>query len=271
MDGACLSNVPRDTIAVMPPTLESKTALITGASKGVGKGIALELARCGCHIAVNYSSDARGAEATAAEVRAAGGQAITVQADVGLAADVDRMFADMLRQFPRLDILVNNAGTQTWKALLDLEEAEWDRVIRTNLKGCFLCTRRAGRHMREHGGGSIVNIGSGCNKIPFPNLSSYTASKGGIEMFTKSAAIELAQYGIRVNCIAPGAIEIERTMQEAPDYGKTWAGVTPLGRVGLPLDVARAVAFLASGAADFITGQTLFVDGGLFSHPVWPY
>jgi NAD(P)-dependent dehydrogenase (short-subunit alcohol dehydrogenase family) len=255
----------------MPLSLESKTALVTGASKGVGKGIALELARCGCHIAVNYNSDATGAEATASEVRALGRQAIVVQADAGRADQVDRMFTDVLHHFPRLDILVNNAGTQTWKPLLDLEEAEWDAVIRTNLKGCFLCTQRAGRHMREKGGGSIVNIGSGCNKVPFPNLSNYTASKGGIEMFTKSAAIELARYGIRVNCVAPGAIEIERTLQEASDYGKTWAGVTPLGRVGQPLDVARAVAFLASESAEFITGQTLFVDGGLFSQPVWPY
>jgi NAD(P)-dependent dehydrogenase (short-subunit alcohol dehydrogenase family) len=251
--------------------LESKTALITGASKGVGKGIALELARCGCHIAVNYNSDPRGAHATAAEIRALGRQAIVVQADAGLADDVDRMFAEVLAAFPRLDIMVNNAGTQTWKPLLDLEEAEWDRVIRTNLKGCFLCTQRAGRHMRERGGGAIVNIGSGCNKIPFPNLSNYTASKGGIEMFTKSAAIELAQFGIRVNCVAPGAIEIERTMQEASDYAKTWARVTPLKRVGQPLDVARAVAFLVSDSAAFITGQTMFVDGGLFTHPVWPY
>jgi len=255
----------------MPLSLESKTALVTGASKGVGKGIALELARCGCHIAVNYNSDATGAEATASEVRALGRQAILVQADAGRADHVDRMFTEVLHHFPRLDILVNNAGTQTWKPLLDLEEAEWDAVIRTNLKGCFLCTQRAGRHMREKGGGSIVNIGSGCNKVPFPNLSNYTASKGGIEMFTKSAAIELARYGIRVNCVAPGAIEIERTLQEASDYGKTWAGVTPLGRVGQPLDVARAVAFLVSESAEFITGQTLFVDGGLFSQPVWPY
>ena len=251
--------------------LESKTALITGASKGVGKGIALELAACGCSIAVNYNSDAAGAEATAQAVRALGREAFTVQADTGVAADVDRMFAETLRRFPQLDILVNNAGTQAWKALLDMQEDEWDRVIRTNLKGCFLCTQRAARHMREQGGGAIVNIGSGCNKIPFPNLSSYTASKGGIDMFTKSAAIELGQYGIRVNCVAPGAIEIERTKQEAPEYGQTWSGVTPLGRVGQPLDVARAVAFLAGSAADFITGQTIFVDGGLFSQPVWPY
>jgi len=252
-------------------TLESKTALVTGASKGVGKGIALELARCGCDVAVNFNSDAAGAAATADELRGLGQKAIVVQADVGLAADVDRMLGEVTRQFPRLDILVNNAGMQTWKALLDLEESEWDRVIRTNLKGCFLCTQRAGRHMREHGGGCIINIGSGCNKTPFPNLSNYTASKGGIEMFTKSAALELAQYGVRVNCVAPGAIEIERTKLEAADYGKTWAGLTPLGRVGQPLDVARAVAFLASAEADFITGQTVYVDGGLFSQPIWPY
>ncbi len=250
--------------------LEARTALVTGASKGVGKGIALELARAGCHVAVNYNSDAAGAEATAAEIRSLGRRAFTVQADAGAAADVDRMFHETEREFPRLDILVNNAGTQVWKPLLELEEAEWDDVIRTNLKGCFLCTQRAGRRMREHGG-SIINIGSGCNQRPFPNLSSYTASKGGIEMFTKSAAIELARYRIRVNCVAPGAIEIERTRQEAGDYAKTWAAVTPLGRVGQPRDVARAVVFLAGGAADFITGQTLFVDGGLFTHPIWPY
>jgi len=255
----------------MPLPLESKTALITGASKGVGKGIALELARCGCDIAVNYNSDAPGAAATTAEVRALGRRAITVQADVGVAAAVDGMFGAVLREFSRLDILVNNAGMQTWKALLDLEEAEWDRVIRTNLKGCFLCTQRAGRHMREQGGGSIVNIGSGCNKIPFPNLANYTASKGGIEMFTKSAAVELGQYGIRVNCVAPGAIEIERTKLEAGNYAGTWAGLTPMGRVGQPLDVARAVVFLASEAGEFITGQTIWVDGGLFSRPAWPY
>jgi NAD(P)-dependent dehydrogenase (short-subunit alcohol dehydrogenase family) len=251
--------------------LEGKTALVTGASKGVGKGIALELARCGCDIAVNYNTDAGGAGAAVAEICAAGRRALAVQADVGIGADVNRMFQQVLGEFPHLEILVNNAGMQTWKAMLDLEEAEWDAVIRTNLKGCFLCTQRAGRHMREHGGGSIVNIGSGCNKIPFPNLSNYTASKGGIEMFTKSAAIELGRYGIRVNCVAPGAIEIERTKQESPDYAGTWAPLTPLGRVGQTIDVARAVAFLVSESADFITGQTVWVDGGLFSHPIWPY
>jgi NAD(P)-dependent dehydrogenase (short-subunit alcohol dehydrogenase family) len=251
--------------------LESKVALVTGASKGVGKGIALELARAGAQVVVNYNRDGAGAEATVAEIRGMGREAFSVQADVGVAADVDRMFAQALERFPRLDILVNNAGVQTWKPLLDLTEAEWDRTIDTNLKGCFLCTQRAARHMRERGRGRIINIGSGCNRIAFPNLVDYTASKGGIEMFTKVAAVELGRYQITVNCVAPGAVEIERTKLEAGDYAGTWAKLTPLGRVGQPADVARAVVFLASDAAEFITGQTIWVDGGLFSKPSWPY
>ena len=250
--------------------LESKTALVTGASKGVGKGIALELARAGANIVVNYNTDSAGADATLAGIRAIGREAVAIQGDVGMAPDVDRMFAHALEEFPRLDILVNNAGVQTWKPLLDLTEAEWDRTLRTNLKGCFLCTQRAARHMRGTGG-RIINIGSGCNKVAFPNLVDYTASKGGIEMFTKVAAVELGQYRITVNCVAPGAVEIERTQLEAGDYAVTWAKLTPLGRVGQPVDVGRAVVFLASDAAEFITGQTIWVDGGLFSKPSWPY
>ncbi len=255
----------------MPARLEGKNALVTGASKGVGKGIALELGRQGCNVAVNYHTDRAGAEQTVEELRAMGRQAFAVQADVGVAAEVDRMFETVFQQFPRLDILVNNAGVQTWKPLLELSEQEWDRVINTNLKGCFLCTQRAARHMKEQGGGVIINIGSGCNKWPFLRLVDYTASKGGIEMFTKVAAWELGPYKIRVNCVAPGAIEIERTRLEAPDYAGTWARVTPLGRVGYPTDVARVVAFLASDEAEFVTGQTIWVDGGLFTRPVWPY
>jgi NAD(P)-dependent dehydrogenase (short-subunit alcohol dehydrogenase family) len=251
--------------------LDNHAALVTGASKGIGKGIALELARAGCDVAINYHGDREGAENTAAEIRASGRRAIVVQANVGDSKAVDRMFDTVLGEFSRLDILVNNAGVQTWKPLLELTEAEWDRTLSTNLKGCFLCTQRAARHMKEHGGGRIVNIGSGCNKVPFPNLVDYTASKGGIEMFTKSAAVELGRYGIRVNCVAPGAIEIERTKHEAGDYAGTWSALTPLGRVGEPSDIARAVLFLASDGGDFITGQTIWVDGGLFTHPAWPY
>lgn len=254
----------------MGQELLGKTALVTGASKGVGKGIALELARHGCRVIVNYNTDAAGAAATVSEIEAAGGRALAVQANVGDAAQVDAMFAQVREQAGALDILVNNAGVQTWKPLLELTEAEWDRVIGTNLKGAFLCTQRAARMMLERGG-AIVNIGSGCNKVAFPNLVDYTASKGGVEQFTKVAAVELGPYRIRVNCVAPGAIEIERTKEEASDYGETWAKLTPLGRVGVPLDVGRAVAFLVSPEADFITGQTIWVDGGLFTRPAWPY
>src|SRR5258708_22311679 len=160
--------------------LSAKTALVTGAAKGIGKGIALELAAQGCDVAINDYSDATGAEATASEIRALGRRALVVLGNVGVATDVDGMFHAVFQQFPRLDILVNNAGVQTWKALLDLEEREWDRTIATNLKGCYLCTQRAGRHMKDNGGGRIVNIGSGCNKVAFPKLVYYTAHSGGI-------------------------------------------------------------------------------------------
>ncbi len=251
--------------------LNGKTALVTGASKGIGRGIALELARLGCDVAVNFNSDCEGAKVTAAAVQEAGRRAFTIQADVGSKAGVDAMFGRVFEIFSRLDILVNNAGIQVLKPLLDLDENDWDRVLDTNLKGCFLCTQRAAAHMKEHGGGRIVNIGSGCNKVPFPKLASYTASKGGIEMFTKVAAVELAPLGITVNCVAPGAVEIERTMHEAGDYGVTWSALTPLGRVGTPADVAAVVAFLAGDSAGFVNGQTIWVDGGLFTKPQWPY
>lgn len=144
-------------------------------------------------------------------------------------------------------------------------------MIDTNLKGCFLCTQQAARFMKDQGGGSIVNLGSGCNKLAFPSLVAYTASKGGIEMFTKEAAVELGRYGIRVNCIAPGAIESERTRAEDPDYAGTWSKLTPLRRVGRMADIPPTVLFLASPGASFITGQTIGIDGALFSQAQWPY
>ena len=251
--------------------LGGKTALVTGAAKGVGRGIALELAREGCDVAVNDFSDSTGADATVAEIRGLGRQSFAILADVGVASDVDRMFEIVLEKFLRLDILVNNAGIQTWQSLLDLEERDWDRVIATNLKGCFLCTQRSARHMKAAGGGRIVNIGSGSNKVAFPKLVDYTASRGGLEMFTKVSAVELGPYQITVNCVAPGAIETERTKTEVQDFAGTWASLTPLGRVGTPLDVGRAVVFFASESSAFITGQTLWVDGGLFAKPAWPY
>lgn len=250
---------------------KNKLAIVTGASKGIGRGIAYRLADDGYDIVVNYGRDLDGAEETAREIRVRGQKALVVQADVGLKADVEKMFTELIDTLGAPTVLVNNAGVQTWKPLLELEEEEWDRTLRTNLKGTFLCTQAAAREMVKEGAGRIVNIGSGCNKGPFPNLVDYTASKGGIEMLTRVAAVELGPRGITVNCVAPGAIEIERTKLESPDYAGTWGPVTPMRRIGNVQDVAEAVAYLVSEAGDFVTGQTLYVDGGLYTQVVWAY
>ena len=251
---------------------QGQTALVTGASRGIGKEIALELARNGYRVAVNYYNDpAAMVDATMGEIRALQADAFPVEADIRSSTQVTAMFERVIGTFGRLDLLVNNAGVQTWKPLLEVTEEEWDLVVDTNLKGCFLCTQQAARYMKDHGGGSIVNLGSGCNKLAFPSLVAYTASKGGIEMFTKEAAVELGQYNIRVNCLAPGSIESERTRAEDPDYAGTWSKLTPLGRVGTAADIAPTVVFLASKGASFISGQTIWIDGALFTKAQWPY
>jgi 3-oxoacyl-[acyl-carrier protein] reductase len=252
---------------------KTRLAVVTGGSSGIGKGICLHLAKIGWDVAATYARNHDGAKATAGAVEERGRRALVEKCDVGDRGQMTRFFETVLERFgvaPRL--VVNNAGVQSWGPLLEMTDEDWDPVIRTNLKGTFLGTQIGAALMVEHGvRGSIVNIGSGCNKVPFPRLVSYTASKGGIEMFTRSAAVELGRYGIRVNCVAPGAIEIERTKEEAPDYAETWGKQAPLGRVGVPGDVARAVAWLASDEAEFVTAQTVWVDGGAFSLPNWPY
>ena len=182
------------------------------------------------------------------------------------------MFSGCFSRFPKLDILVNNAGVQTWKALLDLEEAEWDRVIDTNLKGTFLCTQRAARHMKDSGGGRIINIGSGCNKVAFPHLVDYTASKGGIEMFTKVAAVELGQYrhSRELRCAGSNRDRThkKRSRRLRGHLVKTDSARSCRTRPWILVEWWR---FLASDSADFISGQTVWVDGGLFTKPAWPY
>jgi NAD(P)-dependent dehydrogenase (short-subunit alcohol dehydrogenase family) len=247
-----------------------KTALVTGAGGGLGRGIALGLAEDGWDVAVNDLPGVASAEETATAVRALGRRAWVVAADVGDGRQVRAMFERLDEQANGLDLLVNNAGVQTWAPLIDLREEDWDRTIRTNLKGTFLCTQQAARRMKGRGG-VIINIGSGANQAPFPNLSDYCASRGGIEMFTKVAAVELGADRIRVNCVAPGCIEIERTRREDPQYAEKWGALTPLRRIGTPADVARVVAFLASDRAAFVTGQTVYVDGGLWSQVPWAY
>jgi NAD(P)-dependent dehydrogenase (short-subunit alcohol dehydrogenase family) len=251
----------------MARLLEGRGAIVTGGATGIGRVIARSLAREGCHVAINYVGAADQAGQAVRELRDLGVEAIALKADVRQAGEVQSMIGAAVETFARLDVLVNNAAVQTEGAFLDVSEDDWDRVIDTNLKGTFLCTQAAARHMVKSGGGSIVNIGSGCNYVPFPTLVAYTASKGGIEMLTKVASLSLAPRQIRVNCVAPGAILVERTERELPDYASQFAKITPMGRVGMPEDVADAVVFLASDASRFITGQTIGVDGGLFTQP----
>ncbi|VTS06106.1 SDR family NAD(P)-dependent oxidoreductase [Tuwongella immobilis] len=246
-------------------------ALVTGASKGVGRGIAFGLADAGWDVIVNYFSDQAGAEETAEAIRKRGRQAWVVGANVADADSVAAMFAQIDATIGSIRLLVNNSGRQTWAPLLELKLEDWLKTIHTNLTGSFLCTQQAARRMKDTGGGTIINIGSGANRTPFPNLVDYCASKGGLDQLTRVSAVELGKYGIRVNCVAPGAIEIERTRQESPEYGETWAAITPIGRVGQPEDVAAAVVFLAGPGGEFVTGQTIWVDGGLWTQGVWPY
>ncbi len=247
-------------------TLSGKVAIVTGAAQGIGRAIAVELARAGAAVVL---ADLNDASATAEEIRVMGAESLIVPTDVSNANDVEHLISRALENFGRLDFLVNNAGRQTWAPLLDLTLEDWNHTLAVNLTGSFLCTQHAARWMKDHGGGRIFNLGSGCNKHAFPNLVDYTASRGGIEMFTKSAAVELGRYGINVNCIAPGAIETERTKAELPDYAGSWSKLTPLGRIGQPVDVARLIVALCGDVGDFITGQTIWVDGGLFSRAPW--
>ena len=255
----------------MTDELTGKVALVTGASKGVGQGIALELARAGADVLVNYQHDRTGADATAAEIARLGRRAFVVQADVARRDEVETMVQRATDHFGRLDVAIANAGITLWASFLDLDDATWQRTIDTNLRGTFLTCQAAARAMRQQGnGGRLITMGSGAAKVAFLGASAYNASKGGIALLTLAMATELGPLGITVNCIAPGAIEIERTRQEDPHYADTWGRLTPRRRVGTPMDVGHACVWLASAAADFVTGQVIFVDGGLFAQGPWP-
>jgi len=249
-----------------------KLAIVTGGNTGIGRALVRAFAANGYATAFSWRSNPEMAYSLVTEVESQGGRAKAVASDVGDQAEVALFLDGVASWFGGApDVLVNNAGIQTWAPLLDLDEADWDAVIRTNLKGTFLNTKHAAKLMiADNKRGVVINIGSGCNKLAFANLVDYTASKGGIEQFTKSAAVELGPHGIRVNCVAPGAIVNERTLAEAPDYAGSWSRITPLRRVGTADDIAGPVLFLASDAASFVTGQTLWVDGGVFSQANWP-
>jgi 3-oxoacyl-[acyl-carrier protein] reductase len=251
----------------------TRLALITAGPSAIGRHLVLGLAGAGYDVAFTHLGAAAEAASLVAEVEALGRRALAQESDAADEAQVlafHAAAADWAGVAPA--VMVCNAGIQTWSSLLDLSVQDWDRVMATNLRGTFLNTRTAARAMIAAGqGGAIVTLGSGCNKLAFPNLVDYTASKGGIEQFTKVAASELGPHGIRVNCLAPGAIATDRTAREAPDYAGQWSPITPLRRVGTPEDLVGPLLFLISDAAAFVTGQTLWVDGGVFSQAPWPY
>lgn len=249
-----------------------KLAIITGGSTGIGQHLVAAMCRAGYGVAFSYRSSQVSADEIVRKMKAEGHRVVAQRCDVGIKSEVEAFTEATVEWHGNVpDVLINNAGIQTWSPLLELPEDKWDDVLRTNLKGCFLNTQIVGRLMAKSGrGGAIVNIGSGCNKLAFPNLVDYTASKGGIEQFTKSAAVELGKFGITVNCVAPGAIATDRTAEEAPNYAASWSALTPMGRIGTPEDVAGVVLFFASAAARFVTGQTLWVDGGVFTRAAWP-
>ena len=248
-------------------------ALVTAGVSAIGRALVLALGQAGYRVAFTHLDAQAAADDLLARLADMGAQGFAMAADAGDEAAVNAFHAKAAEWAGCApSVLVNNAGIQTWAPLLDLHVDDWDRVIRTNLRGCFLNTQAAARAMVAAGqGGVIVNIGSGCNRHAFPRLVDYTASKGGIEQLTKVSAVELGPHGIRVNCLAPGAIATERTAAEAGDYAGTWAAITPLRRVGVPQDIAGPLLFLCSDAAAFVSGQTIMVDGGVFSQAMWPY
>ncbi|MDR3708515.1 MAG: 3-oxoacyl-[acyl-carrier-protein] reductase [Capsulimonadaceae bacterium] len=243
--------------------LSGKSALVTGGGTGIGKAICLELASQGAKVAVANRSSIAAAQAVADEIVAAGGQAIALQGNVALAADADNFIQQVLTSFGALDIVVNNAGTTRDTLLMRMSEDDWDTVLDTNLKGTFLITRAAIRPMMKARRGKIINISSVMGLVGNPGQANYSASKAGIIGFTRTVAKEVGSRGIQVNAVAPGFIETAMTDALKPELKDTVIKQIPAGRLGHPDDVAKVVAFLCSPAADYITGQTITVDGGM--------
>ena len=248
--------------------LKDRVALVTGAGRGIGPGIALRFAEAGARVVVNYRESRKGAEAVVAQIEAAGGEALAQRADVTRTKDVAGLFRRCEETFGRLDVLINNAGTYPVAGLLEMREQDWDAVMGANLKSVFLCTQAAARLMVKRGiQGAIVNIASIEAESPEPDHSHYNAAKAGVLMHTRSAAFELAEHGIRVNAVSPGLIWQSGIEEDWPEGVARWMAAAPLRRLGLSEDVADACLFLASPAARWITGVNLFVDGGVMVRP----
>lgn len=242
----------------------SKSALVTGASRGIGRSIALQLAEEGYNVAVNYAGNKDKAEAVVAEIKDKGVEAFAIQADVANPDEVKDMIQEVVKHFGSLDVLVNNAGITRDNLLMRMKEQEWDDVINTNLKGVFNCIQKATRQMMKQRSGAIINLSSVVGAVGNPGQANYVATKAGVIGLTKTAARELASRNITVNAVAPGFIVSDMTDALNDDLKDQMKSQIPLGRFGEDTDIANAVAFLASDKAKYITGQTIHVNGGMF-------
>lgn len=249
---------------MMSKPLSGKTALVTGASRGIGRSIALALAEAGANVAVNYAGSEAAATEVAEQIRAKGVEAITVQANVGRVDEADQLIKDVIGAWGKIDILVNNAGITRDNLIMRMKEEEFDQVIETNLKGVFNCLKAATRPMMKQRSGRIINISSVVGVLGNAGQANYVAAKAGVIGLTKSSARELASRGITVNCVAPGFIDTEMTQVLADDLRDNMLSGIPLARLGRPEEIADVVLFLASDASSYMTGQTLHVDGGMY-------
>jgi glucose 1-dehydrogenase len=262
---------------VLPKNLTGQPALVTGASSGIGKATAIGLAQAGAHVVINYIGPSGPADEVAHDIESRGGRAITIEADVSNEADVERMFAQALQEFGTLHIVVSNAGLQADSPFDTMTLAQWNKVIGVNLTGQFLTTRAAVREFRRRGvvpelsvaAGKIICMSSVHQEIPWAGHVNYAASKGGVMMMMQSIAQEVAPYRIRVNSVAPGAIRtpINASAWHTPEAYAALMKLVPYQRIGTPDDIARACTWLASDASDYITGATIYVDGGMTLYP----
>jgi NAD(P)-dependent dehydrogenase (short-subunit alcohol dehydrogenase family) len=245
----------------MAHKLSGKVALVTGASKGIGRGLAIGLAAAGARVALNYKSDKAGAEAARMQIQNSGGEACVIAADIGSKAQFEAMVEDICSRFGRLDVLVNNAARTRFGPLFEVTEEDFNDVVDTNLRGPFFGSVAAARAMQKNGGGAIINISSCAAKLMIAFHSTYAMAKGGLENLTRQLAIELAPH-IRVNAIAPAPTSTERNRSYDPDYDEKWGAAIPAKRVAFVEDYVGPCVFLASDDARFVTGQILNVDGG---------